>query len=433
MVLNYMLEIIMKTWAITLIFIVVLLAGCARATPMAVSRLALPSSTPWPTDTARPTATPTPTSTVLPPTPTPSPTFTATPTISPTATSSPTETMLPTPTATPPPPTATATRLPPTRTPSPVPTSPTSTIPYVWGLVVTPDEPPRLYAVIGERLYRIDDRGASWQPIDLAGVQGRIYSVALDYRHPEVMYVTTASGIYRRVGEAAWTFVHPLVARALAVDFHNSDTLWAGVGYTTEYNAILLKSTDGGRTWGKADYGMEAWQHYYVNHIVIDPKDPNIMYANVRYGGRFGWPSGWVCRGGPDGHWELLSLGPREGPEACEANGLALDPNLRRLYVGCDAYYYNKGHLTLLKSDNAHSGDSSLIRWERIASFDREGEMLVYGATRALAVDARPPKSVYVAVSSYGLGSTSYRQLIMVSHDDGASWEELTIPTLPGQ
>jgi len=298
---------------------------------------------------------------------------------------------------------------------------------------VTPDEPPRLYAVIGEKLYRSDDRGASWQLVDTTGIPSLIRSVALDYRHPEVMYVTTAWGIYRRVGEAPWTFVHPLMARALAVDFTNSDVLWAGVPYTTEYNAILLKSTDGGRTWGKADYGMEVWQRYYVSHIAIDPNDPNIMYANVRYGGRFGWPSGWVYRGGPDGHWELLSLGPREGPDACEANGLAFDPNLRRLYVGCDAYYYNKGQFALLKSDNAHSGDSSLVRWEAVASFDREGEQVAIGAARALAVDARTPKSVYVAVSSYGWDMVTYRQLIMVSHDDGATWAELAIPTLPGQ
>ena len=425
----------MKTRAIKLIIIsLVLLVGCARPTPEAESKLALPSSTPLPTDTASPTATPEPTATVPPPTPTSTPSLTATPT--PTLTAiplpAPTATPSPTPTANPSP-TATATRPRPTRTPSPVPTSPKSSVPYVWGLVVTPDDPPRLYAVIGEKLYRSNDRGASWQLVDLAGIKGLIYSVALDYRHPEVMYLTTTGGIFRRVGEAAWTFVHPLLAQALAVDFTNSDILWAGVGYTTEYNALVLKSTDGGRTWGKADYGMEVWQRYYVSHIAIDPNDPNIMYANVRYGGRFGWPSGWLYRGGPDGHWELLSLGSVPGEGGCEANGLAFDPNLRRLYVGCDAYYYNKGQFTLLKSDNAHSGDSRQVRWEVAASFNRDGEQVAYGAVRPLAVDARTPKSVYVAVSSYGWNSVTYRQLIMVSHDDGITWQELAIPALPGQ
>jgi hypothetical protein len=302
--------------------------------------------------------------------------------------------------------------------------------------VVTPDDPPRLYAVVGEVLYRSDNRGASWQTVRLSGVpdRARILSVALDYRHPDVMYLTTSAGIFRRQGEAAWTFVHPLIATALAVDLRNADILWAGASFTTEYNAVLLKSTDSGRTWGKADFGMEAWQRYGVSHIAIDPVDPNIMYANLRYGGRFGWPEGWVYRGGQDGHWERLSFGQTPaGDSPCKANGLAFDPDLRRLYVGCDAYYYNQGQLILMESDNAHAPDSSRVSWRTVRPLGQQKEPVVYGAVRALAVDARTPKSVYVAVTFYRANESVEQQVIMVSHDDGATWQELALPQTSGE
>jgi hypothetical protein len=259
--------------------------------------------------------------------------------------------------------------------------------------------------------------------------------VAVDYRNPSVMYLTTSAGIFRRVGDSPWTFVHPLKAWTLAVDFGNADILWAGAVWTTEYNSILLKSTDAGRTWGKADFGMQCGMYCWVSAIAIDPVDPNVMYANVRYSGRFGWPSGWVFRGGPDGHWERLEVGAASqttfefpGQEgACMANGLALDPNLRRLYVGCDAYYYNKNQFLMLKSDNAHEPDSSQVRWEQAASLGESDPYFGIGSFAPLAVNAREPKSLYAALMGRQPGTNQpYR--LLVSHDDGKTWENLAVP-----
>ena len=324
----------------------------------------------------------------------------------------------------------------PTATPSPQPTAPAESLPIVWSLVVTPEEPPRFYAVVGDALYQSEDRGATWQPSGLSGIpeDALIWSATVDYRNPSVMYLTTSEGIFRRVGSEAWTFVHPLRAMTLAVGFVDSNVLWAGVSFTTEYSAVLLKSTDGGRTWGKADFGMPAWTHHAVRAIVIDPVNPNILYANVRYGGRFGWPQGWVYRGGRDGHWEPLPMPASATDEfwegACMPNGLAFDPNLRRLYVGCDAYYYNDNHLLLLQSNNAHAEHSAEVTWEWTSSFGNlEGFAL--GMVRALAVDARQPQSLFAAITDYNAaGMPVYR--VLVSHDEGTTWENLKLSGLPG-
>ncbi len=372
------------------------------------------------------------------PTATSAPATPAAPTLvpSPTPTAPPSATPSPIPSAT-----LAATATPaPTRTPTkPTPAAPTPTatavpIPPVRSLVVSSAEDRTLYAIIGDNAYRSADGGATWMPLDLTGIApaSRLFALALDYRNPSVMYLTASSGIYRRVGASAWEFVHPLNAQALAVDFVDSNVLWAGVSWTTEYKAVILKSTDAGRTWGKADFGIQAYLGYGVTRILIDPVNPDVLYANLRYGGRFGWPEGWLYRGGRAGNWEPLPVGDQptgggfsEG--ACMPHGLAFDPNLRRLYVGCDAYYYNNSRLFVLASDNAHEPDSRNIAWAEALSLGTLTPPFALGYLEPLAVDARAPKALYVAVSGTGTVSAQpYR--LLVSRDDGQTWLDLPVP-----
>lgn len=392
----------------------VLISGCGPAhTPAYVTATRAAeaaTSTAAPSPAASPSAAASPTAQL---------TATATPRPTATLTTRPTATPLPTtgPTA---PPTATATLAP---------------IAQIRALVVSSGDDRALYAIIGERAYRSADRGATWTFLDTTGVppEARLFTLALDYRDPSVLYAATSSGIYRRVGANEWKFVHPLNAQALAVDFVDSNVLWAGVSWTTEYRAVLLKSTDAGRTWGKADFGIQAYSGYGVTSILIDPADPNILYANLRYGGRFGWPWGWLYRGGRGGTWEVLRLGPEEtqdmgfSEDACIPHGLAFDPTLRRLYVGCDAYYYNKSSLFMLRSDNAHAPNSQDIAWSKVLTHGTVTRPFALGFVAPLAVDARLPKAVYAVVSGTSTVSDKpYR--FLVSHDDGQTWTELAVP-----
>lgn len=296
-------------------------------------------------------------------------------------------------------------------------------------LIVSPSGPKTLYAAIGDHAYRSDDGGLSWVRLEGGEMapDTRVLSVATDYRNPSVLYTTTSTGIYKSVDGAPWAFVHPLVANALAIDLVESEVLWAGVTWTTEYGAVILKSSDGGRTWGKADYGISG---YGVSQIIIDPVDPNILYANLRYGGRFGWPEGWLARGGRDGTWERLNLwdappGQFSDP-ACMANGLALDPDLRRLYVGCDTYYYNNNRVFLLMSDNAHAADDRQVQWRDAAAFGVLCPPDIMGFARPLAADARDPKALYVLASGI-CPSAGQPYQIIVSHDNAKTWSELPL------
>lgn len=376
--------------------------------------------TPLPTAPA-PTATPTPPTIIL-PLPTGEP---ATATAAPTATPVP-----PTATARP-----TATPRPPTATPAPsrTPTPPERVEPVVSSLVVTPDQPPIFYAVVGGRLFKSADRGASWSEETSTGLPtGTPFNaVAIDYRHPETMYGLTAAGLYRRQGSGAWELVNTLRVTALAVDLENPDVLWAGIYRTTEMNAVIVRSNDRGRTWGKADWGI-PWGGW-VTDILVNPTRPGMLWAVVRDGARHGWPPGDLYRGGRDGHWERLDLKQftpaLENKDSCFVAGIAYDPNANLLYTGCDLSYFNGGNLFLLRSPNADAADAGTVRWEVASRFAAQPPEAV-GMARPLAVDAREPKSLFASTSVSQWGKpTQYR--ILVSHDDGATWAELPLRGLP--
>jgi hypothetical protein len=323
----------------------------------------------------------------------------------------------------------------------------TDTVPYIKALVVTSEDPPVYFLVAGDVLYSSVDRGMNWSLASMTGLPAgvRMQSVAVDYRHPGTMYACTERGLYRREkAPGAWTFVHDVRATALAVDLQDSDVLWAGIRWDTAQQAIIVKSTDRGRTWGKADYGIQYGGYTgYVSAILIHPRHPNILWAHVRPGWRRDWPAGFICRGGRDGSWEQLSLGstydfaassnPWENQNICTVSGIAFDPNSNYLFAGCDLSWYNGKNpaYRLLRSGNADALNSSEVSWELAAILGRtvEGNLSV-NTVRPLAVDARSPKSLFVVVDVTVTGGPQKFRL-MVSHDDGATFEWLPAKGLP--
>lgn len=330
-----------------------------------------------------------------------------------------------------------------TSTPLPTQVSwPELTVPYVTSLVVTPDEPPIYYLVVGNALYRSADRGVTWSAEPLSGIpaEARVNCVAVDYRHPQTMYLATSHGLYRREApNEPWGLVNTIRVTALAVDLINPDVLWAGVPWDTAMQAVIVKSTDRGRTWGKADFGVgigdgNAW----VGAILIHPHNPNILWAHVRPGTRHDWPRGYVYRGGRDGTWERLFLGEfdfvlspdpfgGQNQDACFVSGLAYDPNLNALYAGCDISYYNGTDWSyrLLRSLNADAPHSVDVRWEVVAMLGTAAGPIM-NAVRPLAVDAREPKALFVFLDvTREMGQPRFK--LLVSHDDGKTWEEMAL------
>jgi uncharacterized repeat protein (TIGR01451 family) len=361
---------------------------------------------------------------------------------------------LPTPSDTPSPATPTPAPLTPTPTAAqatPQPTTvqwPEPSVPYATSMVVTPDDPPIYYLVADFALYHSLDRGSSWASTALLGVPAgaRVNSVTIDYNHPQTMYLATSEGLYRREAtEEPWQLVNTIRVTALAVDWVNSDLLWAGIGWDTAMRSVIVQSDDRGRTWSKADYGTELGHQYgWVGAILVNPSNPNVIWAHVRAPFRHDWPRGYVYRGGRAGTWERLPLGEFDyvgGPDpfgglnddVCFVSGLAYDPNLNALYAGCDISYYNgqDSAYRLLRSLNADAPDSGQVAWEVRAEFGT-ASLCGVNSVRPLAVDARHPKSLFVFLTLTG-ESGPPRFALLRSHDDGATWQEMPLQGLPGR
>ena len=314
-------------------------------------------------------------------------------------------------------------------------------MPYVRSLVVTPDDPPVYYLVVGTRLYRSVDRGATWNAEPLSGLSDRaaVQFVAVDYRHPQTLNLGTDQGLYRReAADQAWGLVNTQYMTSLAVDLENSDVLWAGIPYDTALRSVIVKSSDRGRTWSKADFGLAVG---WVGAILINPHNPNILWAHVRPETRHDWPRGYVYRGGRDGSWERLLLGdfefvPDPNPfggandDVCFVSGLAYDPELKALYAGCDVSWFNSEDRTwrLIRSLNADAPNSAEVRWE-VASELGSAPSLQANGVRPLAVDGRQPKALFVSLDvTEPMGVPRFR--LLVSGDDARSWSDLSLFSL---
>jgi photosystem II stability/assembly factor-like uncharacterized protein len=136
-----------------------------------------------------------------------------------------------------------------------------------------------VYAAQGE-LFKTEDSGASWRPVDL-GTAGRVTGLAVDPRRSGRLYVILD---VRRV----------------------------------------LRSTDGGQTWTELPAG---WSRS-VTRLWIDPLNPDVLYAGTSEESLFKSTDG-------GGRWSAISQGldPRRG-----VLDLAIDPASRTLYLAQDYY-----------------------------------------------------------------------------------------------
>lgn len=119
-----------------------------------------------------------------------------------------------------------------------------------------------------------------------AGMSGRVTAIDALHSNPDIIYLGTASGGVWRTenGGSSWQPIFDeqsiLNIGAVAIQQSNPSVLWVGTGEGNPRNSLnlgagIFKSMDAGKTWKMA--GLEKTRN--IHRIIIDPNDPNTVYA----------------------------------------------------------------------------------------------------------------------------------------------------------
>ena len=255
-----------------------------------------------------------------------------------------------------------------------------------------------------------------------AGMSGRITAIDAVASNPDLIYVGSASGgVWKSVsGGIAWEpiFEEETTASigAIAIQQSNPSVIWVGTGEGNPRNSLnggdgIYKSLDGGKSWKKM--GLAATRH--IHRIIIDPTDPNTVYA-----GAIGSPWGehpdrglYKTTDGGETWNKILFANNRTG-----VGDMVMDPsNPNKLIVALwehkrDPWFFKSGgpgsglHIT-------YDGGKS---WKKLTKEEGlpEGELGRIG----LAIATNKPDRVYAIIESKK--NAFYR-----SDDGGEKWTKV--------
>ncbi len=184
------------------------------------------------------------------------------------------------------------------------------------GAVGVPKQPSVFYIGVNNGgVWKTTDYGRTWFPIFDDQPTGSIGDIVVAPSNPDVIYVGSGEGIQRpdlsvgdgmyKSNDAGKTWVHIGLENGqqiggLAIDANNENRVFAAVlghpyGPNTERG--VYRTLDGGKTWERVLYIDE---NTGATQVVIDPKNPNIVYADL-----------WAGRQGPweNGAWDGLESG----------------------------------------------------------------------------------------------------------------------------
>ncbi|HZS10551.1 MAG TPA: hypothetical protein VFD58_37325 [Blastocatellia bacterium] len=125
-----------------------------------------------------------------------------------------------------------------------------------------------------------------WRSIGPAGMGGRIDDIAAVESNPFIIYVAFATGgLWKTVNNGTtWEPIFDTYSTAsigdVAVCQTDPNIVWVGTGepnnrQSSSFGDGIYKSTDGGKTF--TNMGLRETQT--ISRIVIDPRDPNVVYV----------------------------------------------------------------------------------------------------------------------------------------------------------
>jgi photosystem II stability/assembly factor-like uncharacterized protein len=162
-------------------------------------------------------------------------------------------------------------------------------------IAIHPDDPSLWYVAVGSGgVWKTDNAGTTWTPVFDDEPSYSTGCVTIDPANPHVVWVGTGEnvggrhvgfgdGIYRSAdGGASWENMGLADTQHLSkiiIHPEDSDTLWVaaqGPLWSPGGERGLFKTTDGGASWTNI---LSAGEWTGVTDLVIDPRDPDVLYA----------------------------------------------------------------------------------------------------------------------------------------------------------
>jgi len=346
------------------------------------------------------------------------------------------------------------------------------------------------------------NEGVSWDPIFENEVTTSIGDIELDPKNQEVIWVGTGEanifrsshagcGIYKSLdGGNTWENMGlentNTIAR-IVIDPKNTDIVYVAAGgheWTENPERGVYKTTDGGNTWEKILYVDELTG---ANDLVMDPRDPNTLYATTWQRIRMKWNDprneGWyehsgiwkTTNGGKS--WEKINNGL---PEAKFRGRIGIDiarSNPKVLYAFVDNYdiarfygdedgetdSYGRPKGGVIKGATVYRSDDRGKSWRQVSGLTEEMKEYMerhsatYGWVFAqMRVDPNDENTIYtmgLALNVSNDGGKTFRRLrgmhgdhhglwidpdnpdylvncndggVVISYDGGATWKQNT-------
>jgi photosystem II stability/assembly factor-like uncharacterized protein len=180
-------------------------------------------------------------------------------------------------------------------------------------IAVNPDDPSEYYvAVASGNIWKTNNNGTTWKPIFEKYGAYSIGCIQLDPNNSNVVWAGTGennhqralgygNGVYKSEdGGESWTNMGLKESRQIgmiAIDPRDSDVVYIaaeGSVWGPGGERGLYKTTDGGTNWEKV---LEISENTGINNVVLDPVDPDIIYATSEQRRRRGFTK---IGGGPE-------------------------------------------------------------------------------------------------------------------------------------
>jgi photosystem II stability/assembly factor-like uncharacterized protein len=298
-----------------------------------------------------------------------------------------------------------------------------------------PDQPNVFYiGQVDGGVWKSTDYGRTWFPIfDHEDTQS-IGAIAVAPSDDNVVYVASGEGLHRpdlsvgdgiyRSADAGKTWTHLGLREgqqipAIAIDPGNPNRLFAAVlghPYGPNPDRGIYRSDDGGKSWKKVLYKDE---HIGGSDVVIDPKNPRVVYASLWEDTLGPWEDGNQYSGTGGGLFKST-----DGGDTWKKLGGGLPDNLVQINVTIAASHPDRLYATL--STKAESGyasgkglgvyrsDDAGATWQKITDDPRPAMKIGGGDLSVPVADPQDPDTVY---------STSI--VTVRSTDGGKTWISL--------